>query len=31
VRKAPAMRALFRAKIGADKEHLANLSRSVRA
>jgi predicted GH43/DUF377 family glycosyl hydrolase len=31
VRKAPAKRALFRAKIGADKEHLANLSRSVRA
>ena len=31
VRKAPAKKALFRAKIGADKEHLANLSRSVRA
>src|SRR5207247_8675611 len=31
VRKAPAKRALFRAKIGADREHLANLSRSVRA
>ena len=31
IRKAPAKRALFRAKIGADKEHLANLSRSVRA
>jgi hypothetical protein len=31
VRKAPAKRTLFRARIGADKEHLANLSRSVRA
>jgi predicted GH43/DUF377 family glycosyl hydrolase len=31
VRKAPAKRALFRAKIGADKEHLANTSKSVRA
>jgi len=31
VRKAPAKKALFRAKIGADREHLANLSRSVRA
>jgi len=31
VRKAPSKRALFRAKIGADKEHLANMSRSVRA
>ncbi|HEY3051474.1 MAG TPA: hypothetical protein VGJ40_07075 [Gaiellaceae bacterium] len=31
VRKAPAKRALFRARIGADKEHLANVSRSVRA
>jgi predicted GH43/DUF377 family glycosyl hydrolase len=31
IRKAPAKRALFRAKIGADKEHLANVSRSVRA
>ena len=31
VRKAPAKKVLFRAKIGADKEHLANLSRSVRA
>ena len=30
-RKAPAKKALFRAKIGADKEHLGNLSRSVRA
>jgi predicted GH43/DUF377 family glycosyl hydrolase len=31
VRKAPSKRGLFRAKIGADKEHLANLSRAVRA
>jgi len=31
VRKAPAKRALFRAKIGADKEHLANTSKTVRA
>ena len=31
VRKAPAKRALFRARIAADKEHLANVSRSVRA
>ena len=31
VRKAPAKKALFRAKIGADKEHLANTSTSVRA
>jgi hypothetical protein len=31
VRKAPAKRALFRARIGADRDHLANLSRSVRA
>jgi predicted GH43/DUF377 family glycosyl hydrolase len=30
-KKAPAKKARFRAKIGADKEHLANLSRSVRA
>jgi len=31
VRKAPAKRALFRAKIGADKEHLANTCKAARA
>ena len=31
VRKAQAKKAQFRAKIGADKEHLANTSRTVRA
>jgi hypothetical protein len=31
VRTAPPKKALFRAKIGADKEHLANLSKTVRA
>jgi predicted GH43/DUF377 family glycosyl hydrolase len=31
VRKAPAKRSLFRAKIGADREHLANTSKSARA
>jgi predicted GH43/DUF377 family glycosyl hydrolase len=31
VRKAPAKRALFRARIAADKEHLANISRTRRA
>jgi predicted GH43/DUF377 family glycosyl hydrolase len=31
VRKAPAKRALFRTKIGADREHLANTSKTVRA
>ena len=31
VRKAQAKKARFRAKIGADKEHLANTSRTVRA
>jgi hypothetical protein len=31
VRKAPPKKALFRARIGADKEHLANVSRTVRA
>jgi hypothetical protein len=31
VRKAPAKRALFRARIGSDREHLANVSRTVRA
>jgi hypothetical protein len=31
VRKAPPKRALFRARIAADKEHLANVSRAVRA
>jgi hypothetical protein len=31
VRKAPARRTLFRARIAADREHLANVSRSVRA
>ena len=29
-RKAPLKRALFRARIGADKEHLANISRALR-
>jgi hypothetical protein len=31
VRKAPAKKARFRARIAADKEHLANVSRTVRA
>jgi len=31
VRKAPAKRALFRARIAADREHLANVSRTKRA
>ena len=31
VRKAPAKRALFRARIAADREHLANISRTRRA
>jgi hypothetical protein len=31
VRKAPAKRALFRARIAADREHLANISRTARA
>jgi hypothetical protein len=31
VRKAPAKKTLFRAKVGADKEHLANTSRAARA
>jgi len=31
VKKAPAKKTRFRARIGADKEHLANLSRTVRA
>jgi hypothetical protein len=31
VRKAPAKRALFRARIAADREHLANISRAARA
>jgi hypothetical protein len=30
VRKAPAKRALFRARIAADREHLANISRTRR-
>jgi hypothetical protein len=31
VKKAPATKTRFRARIGSDKEHLANLSRTVRA